>query len=81
MAADYAALESRVAELERQLRHILPGKIDAVAYGVSLMHEDTQAIRGILDVHGQQLAGLADRLDSHGQLLEAILRRLPPEPE
>ena len=63
MAADYAALEARVAELERQMRHVLPGKIDAVSYAVSLVHEDTQVIR-------ETLAG-------HGELLEEILRRLP----
>ena len=66
MTADYAALEARVAELERQMRHVLPGKIDAANYAISLVHEDTRAIR--------------DTLDKHGTLLEEILRRLPPEP-
>ena len=66
MTADYAALEARVAELERQMRHVLPGKIDAANYAVSLVHEDTRAIR--------------DTLDKHGTLLEEILRRLPAEP-
>jgi hypothetical protein len=31
MTADYAALEARVAELEQQMRHMLPAKVDAVS--------------------------------------------------
>jgi hypothetical protein len=67
MTADYAALEARVAELERQMRHVLPGKIDAANYALSLVHADTQAIRA--------------QLGEHGELLQAILQRLPPEPD
>ena len=63
MTADYAALEARVAELERQMRQVLPGKIDAANFAISLVHEDTRAIR--------------DTLDKHGTLLEEILRRPP----
>ena len=66
MSADYAALEARVAELERQMRHVLPAKIDAANYAISLVHEDTRAIR--------------DTLERHGTLLEEILRRLPRAP-
>lgn len=73
MAADYAALEARVTELERQMRHVLLAKIDAVSYAVSLVHEDTRAIRDTLTGHGEALA-------RHGALLEEILRRLPAEP-
>jgi hypothetical protein len=33
MAADYAALRVRVADLGRQIRNVLPQKIDPVSYG------------------------------------------------
>jgi len=62
MTADYAALESRVAELEQQMRHMLPGKIDAVGYGVSLVHEDTQAIRAELGTVRGELATVRGEL-------------------
>jgi hypothetical protein len=91
VTADYAALEARVAELEQQLRHILPAKIDAVSYGLSLVHEDTRYLREQADIHGaalerqetrldrhgELLGSLSDRLARHGELLEEILRRLP----
>jgi hypothetical protein len=77
MTADYAALEARVAELEHQLRNLLPAKIDAVSYGVSLVHEDTRAIRETLTHHGDQLGSIERRLDRHGEMLTEILRRLP----
>ncbi len=80
MTADYAALEARVAELERQMRHVLPGKIDAVSYAVSLVHEDTRAIRDALARQGEALNGHGEALASHGAMLEEILRRLPAEP-
>ena len=82
MAADYEALEHRVAELEQQIRHVLPAKIDAVAYGLSLMHADLRAIRGehgaMLELQGEALRHVADTQAQHGQLLAEILRRLPP---
>jgi hypothetical protein len=71
MAADYAALEARVAELEHQMRHMLPAKTDAVAYGVSLLHEDVRAIRETQAEHGMVLSAI------RGSLSE-ILRLLPP---
>jgi hypothetical protein len=74
MAADYAALEARVTELEQQVRHMLPATINAVSYAVGLVHEDTRAIRETL---ADQVLTLAD----HGDMLRTILRRLPPEPE
>lgn len=98
MAADYDALEARVAELEQQMRHWLPARIDAVAYGLSLVHEDLRAFRGEmvefrgetriqlerqgeqLDHHSEQLDSLTARMDRHGELLQEILRRLPPGP-
>jgi hypothetical protein len=56
-------LERRVEQLEEQVEHALPAKIDAVAYLLSVVHEETRAIRQILD--------------GHGQLLQEMLRRLP----
>lgn len=77
MAADYAALEARVAELETQMRQILPHRIDAVAYGLSLVHEDLREFRGEM---GERLGSIEIRLDRHGELLQEILRRLPAGP-
>jgi hypothetical protein len=79
-AADYAALEARVAELERQMRHVLPSKIDAVSYGLGLVHADTQHIRETQDIHTAALERQETRLDRHGELLAEILRRLPAGP-
>ena len=56
-------LELRVEQLEDQVDHALPAKIDAVAYLLSVVHEESRAIRQILD--------------GHGQMLEEVLRRLP----
>ena len=56
-------LERRVEQLEDQVEHALPAKIDAVAYLLSVVHEETRAIR--------------QTLDGHGQMLQEILRRLP----
>ena len=87
MTADYAALEARVAELEHQVRHILPAKVDAVSYGVSLVHADTQHIRETQDIHTAALERQETRLDRHGEMLgmladqvAEILRRLPAPP-
>jgi hypothetical protein len=80
MAADYAALEARVAELEQQMRYLLPAKVDAVSYAVSLVHEDTRYLREQSDIHGAALQRLETRLDRHSDLLQEILRRLPPAP-
>lgn len=69
-----------MSELEHQVRHTLPAKIDAVSYAVSLVHADTQAIRTDL---GELRAGQAShgaQLEPHGELLEQILRRLPAPP-
>jgi hypothetical protein len=82
----YAALEQRVADLEQQVRHVLPAKIDAVAYGVSLVHEDVRALRGevqsgFAEVHAElaafRSALLGFREETQGALAE-IMRRLPP---
>ena len=69
MAADYASLEARVADLEKQVRHMLPTKIDAVSYAVSLVHEDTRYLREQSDIHGAALQRLDTRLDRQSDLL------------
>jgi hypothetical protein len=38
-------LELRVEQLEEQVERALPAKIDAVAYLLSVVHEETRAIR------------------------------------
>ena len=63
-------LERRVEQLEDQVEHALPAKIDAVAYLLSVVHEETRAIRRTLD-------GDRRTLDGHSQMLQEILRRLP----
>ena len=50
-------LERRVEQLEEQVERALPAKIDAVAYLLSVVHEETRAIREILDGHGSDAAG------------------------
>jgi hypothetical protein len=50
MAADYAALEARVAELEQQMRHMPSAKVDAISNAVSLVHEDTRYLRDQSDI-------------------------------
>jgi hypothetical protein len=74
MPADYAALEARVAELEQQMRHILPAKVDAISYGLSVLHTE---VRERLDDQGERLDRIELSLDQHGEMLAEILRRLP----
>ena len=75
--ADYAALEARVAELEHQMRQILPGKIDAVSYGVSAMHGEMTEHFGDL---GERLGRIELAQDRQADQLDEILRRLPRGP-
>jgi len=81
MSADYAALEARVAELEQQIRHILPQKIDAVSFGLSVLHNDVREGFGDqgerLDRIELTLDQQREQLDNHGLMLTEILRRLP----
>jgi CCR4-NOT transcriptional regulation complex NOT5 subunit len=56
-------LERRIEQLEEQVARALPAKIDAVAYLLSVVHEESRATR--------------QTLDSHSQMLQEILRRLP----
>ena len=58
-------LELRVEQLEEQVDHALPAKIDAVAYLLSVVHEETRAIRQTLDAHGQMLQELLRGLPGH----------------
>ena len=59
---------------------MLPAKVDAVSYAVSLVHEDTRYLREQSDIHGAALERLETRLDRHSDLLQEILRRLPSAP-
>jgi uncharacterized coiled-coil protein SlyX len=79
MVAEYEALEARVTELEQQVKHMLPARIDAVAYGLSLVHEDVRAARATLDRHDarfdaidQRLATIDDTLAAHTGRFEGI---------
>ncbi len=63
--ASLEELERRIEQLEEQVEHALPAKIDAVAYLLSVVHEETRAIRQILDGHGQMLQEILGRLPGH----------------
>ena len=58
-------LELRVEQLEEQVEHALPAKIDAVAYLLSVVHEETRAIREVVDGHGRMLQEILRRLPGH----------------
>jgi len=79
-AADYAALEARVTELEQQVRHILPAKVDAVSFGVSVLHgEMTEQFGDVRERLGRLELGqerIGERLDSHDRRFDAIDQRL-----
>lgn len=60
-------LTARVARLEEQVWHVLPNKVDAVAYGLGL-------VRGELHEFREETRATLGR---HGEMLEEILRRLP----
>jgi hypothetical protein len=60
--ASLEELERRIEQLEEQVERALPAKIDAVAYLLSVVHEETRAIRQILDGHGQMLQEIRGRL-------------------
>ena len=77
MAADYAALEARVAELEQQIRNVLPQKIDAVSYGVSVMHGEMTEQFGDMR---ERLGRIELGQEGQGEQLAEILRRLPGGP-
>jgi chromosome segregation ATPase len=87
MTADYAALEARVAELEQQIRHILPAKMDAMNFGISVLHDEARAFReetesrfdrveAALGRHGEQLDSLSTRMDRHGEQLDSLSTRM-----
>jgi hypothetical protein len=79
-AADYAALEARVSELEHQMRNILPAKVDSIGYGVSVLHgEVTEQFAGVRERLGGLELGqerIGDRLNGHDRRFDAIDRRL-----
>jgi hypothetical protein len=84
MTADYTALEARVNDLEKQVRCVIPPKIEALTYLVSIAHEDTRAIRAevtshseTLASHSEILAGHSETLALHTEMLGQILQRLP----
>jgi hypothetical protein len=72
MTAENAGLEIRVSELERQVNHVLPFKIDAVGFGVGLVYQDTLAIRSTLDGHTARLDGIDTRLDRQAAQLDRM---------
>jgi hypothetical protein len=66
-----------VAELEQQIRHILPAKMDAMNFGISVLHDELRALR---EDTRDRFDGQDARMDRHGELLQEILRRLPSGP-
>jgi len=73
-------LDRRLHAVEEFQHHILPGKVDAVAYGLSLVHADVRAIRKTQEQQGEALVSLANTQGRHGEMLAEILRRLPAPP-
>jgi uncharacterized coiled-coil protein SlyX len=80
MTADYAALEARVAELEQQIRHILPVKIDAMNFGISVLHDEARAFReetgARFDRLEAKLGGVDNRLGHLESKFDSQDRRL-----
>ena len=80
MTAEYAALEARVAELELQMRHILPAKIDAMNFGISVLHEEARAFReetgARFDQLEARLGGVDNRLGHLESKFDSQDRRL-----
>ena len=68
-------------DTETIVRHVLPQRIDAVGFGLSLLHHDVREIRRRQDEDRLLLESYGDLLRSHGGMLEEILRRLPPAPD
>lgn len=86
MAAGYATLETRVAELEEQIEHILVAKVDAVSEGTRHLREQgdihgaaLERLETRLDPHQELLGSINARPDRHGDLLEEMMRRLQPK--
>jgi hypothetical protein len=87
----YANLEGRITALEQQRLHVVLSKLDGLAYGVNLVHEDVRALREVMgetkarfDKVDERLDGIDVKLSQHGELLDRIdaalteiLRRLP----
>lgn len=56
-------------DLDTLARHVIPAKIDAAGYAISLLHADVRALR----------ADTSARFDRVDEALAEILRRLPPQ--
>ncbi|HEY2639952.1 MAG TPA: hypothetical protein VGI66_08720 [Streptosporangiaceae bacterium] len=68
---------ARVAELEHHIRNVLRQKIDAVSYGISVMHGEMTEQLG--DVR-ERLGRIELALDKQGEQLAEVLCRLPGGP-
>jgi hypothetical protein len=77
---DWIGLQERVEALEHQMRNILPNKIDAVSFGLGVLHEDVRAFhqemaafrdetQTTLAQHGDRLGELATTLARQGGTL------------
>ena len=87
----YTKLEARITALEQQHLRVVLSKLDGLAYGVNLVHEDVRALREVMgetkarfDKVDERLDGIDVKLGQHGELLDRIdaalteiLRRLP----
>jgi hypothetical protein len=76
--SEYAALEARVSALETEAHHVQRHEIRAVGYAVSSVHEEVRAVRATQEQHTETLRVHGETLAQHTDLLEEILRRLPP---
>jgi hypothetical protein len=74
------SLEARVTRLEHQADNVTPQALAATNYAVSLVHADTTALRRDLATVRDRVIQVAATQQEHGELLEEILRRLPPAP-
>jgi hypothetical protein len=68
-------------DLDTLARHVLPGQIAGVAYDVSLVHADTQAIRRRLDEVAATQGEHTEALSELRAAVQEVLRRLPAEPD
>jgi hypothetical protein len=86
-AGDYTALEARVAELEHQMRNILPAKVDSISYGLGVLHHevteqfgDVRERLGRIELtqerQGDRLGRIELTQERQSDQLAEILRRL-----
>lgn len=81
------SLQDRVARLEHRVDNVIPFKVDAVAYGLSVLHGEVREMHRTLDDHTLRLDDMSETLGDlkrvqgeHGEMLAEILKRLPPAP-